>query len=115
LINGFIGMINNVTGIINKIPGVKIGRIGTLGVPRFSTGVENFAGGLAYVHAGEVLMNLAPGTDVIHKKKVEQMGAGGRGIQVYGDINIDSPADADYFMQRIDRNAKLENMGLSPA
>jgi tape measure domain-containing protein len=115
LINGFIGMINNVTGIINKIPGVKIGRIGTLGVPRFSTGVENFAGGLAYVHAGEVLMNLAPGTDVIPKKKVEQMGAGGRGIQVYGDINIDSPADADYFMQRIDRNAKLENMGLSPA
>lgn len=34
---------------------------------------------------------------------------------IYGDINIGSKADADYFLQRLDRNNKLENMGLSPA
>jgi TP901 family phage tail tape measure protein len=33
--------------------------------PKFAKGVENFGGGLAYVHAGEILMNLRRGTSVI--------------------------------------------------
>lgn len=36
-------------------------------VPGFAGGVENFRGGLAYVHQGEMLANLPPGTDVIPK------------------------------------------------
>ncbi|WP_291535643.1 hypothetical protein [Brevundimonas sp.] len=34
-------------------------------IPGFSSGVTNFGGGLAYVHAGEILANLPAGTDVI--------------------------------------------------
>lgn len=46
------------------------------GIPGFASGVSNFSGGLAYVHQGEVLANLAPGTDVIPAHKVG--GLGGR-------------------------------------
>lgn len=35
-----------------------------LKIPGFSSGVSNFGGGLAYVHAGEILANLPQGTDV---------------------------------------------------
>lgn len=37
-INDFIRMINNVVGIINKIPGVNIGRIGYVSLPRMAVG-----------------------------------------------------------------------------
>jgi hypothetical protein len=33
-------------------------------IPGFAGGIENFAGGLAKVHGGEVLANLPPGTSV---------------------------------------------------
>lgn len=48
-------------------------------IPGFANGVENFSGGLAYVHAGEVLTNLAPGTSVIPANQVSGMGGGGGG------------------------------------
>jgi hypothetical protein len=35
------------------------------GLPSFSSGVEDFKGGLAYVHKNELLVNMAPGTSVI--------------------------------------------------
>jgi phage-related protein len=37
-INTFIGWINNAIGLINKIPGVNIGRIGTISVPQLAKG-----------------------------------------------------------------------------
>lgn len=46
-------------------------------IPGFSSGVTNFSGGLAYVHAGEMLTNLAPGTSVIPAHTVSAMGKGG--------------------------------------
>lgn len=57
------------------------------GIPGFSTGVSNFGGGLAYVHGGEVLANLAPGTDVIPKREVGKLGRGsGSGGGNYFDL-----------------------------
>lgn len=53
------------------------------GIPGFSTGVSNFGGGLAYVHGGEVLANLAPGTDVIPKREVGKLGRGGGAAMVF--------------------------------
>lgn len=47
---------------------------GKLPIPGFASGVNNFSGGLAYVHQGEVLANLAPGTDVI---PAHALGGGG--------------------------------------
>jgi hypothetical protein len=45
--------------------------------------VSNFGGGLAYVHGGEVLANLAPGTDVIPRNQVGKLGKGGGGGNTY--------------------------------
>src|SRR6266581_2081261 len=39
-------------------------------IRRFASGVENFSGGMAFVHQGEVLMNLSRGTNVIPANKV---------------------------------------------
>lgn len=50
--------------------------LGGLSIPGLASGVTNFAGGLAYVHAGEVLANLPPGTDVIPAGQVGGMGGG---------------------------------------
>lgn len=36
-----------------------------------------------------------------------------RDTYIYGDIKIDSKNDADYLLQRLDRNSQLEGMGVS--
>lgn len=38
IVNGFVNAINGVIGTINKIPGVNIGKLGTLHLPRLATG-----------------------------------------------------------------------------
>jgi len=71
---------------VNKASPPGVPEIGE--IPKLRTGVENFAGGLAFVHKGEMLMNLAPGTDVVKKSDVGAMMAnsgGGNNIT----INLD--------------------------
>lgn len=94
------------------VPGIGGKGFSVPKIPEFAKGIENFAGGLAYVHGGEVLTSLPRGTSVIPKDKVA--GMMGNATNIYGNINIDSQADADYFFNRLDRNFKLESMGLSP-
>jgi hypothetical protein len=76
-------------------------------IPKFDTGVQNFQGGLAYVHAGEMLVNLPPGTDVIPKNQV----GGGNTINIGV---IQDRSDADYILRRIDRNNFNRSIGVSP-
>lgn len=52
---------------------------------------------------------LSPAAAAVSSQKLTQ------NTNFYGDINIGSRADADYFLQKLDRNNKLENMGLSPS
>lgn len=47
VINGVIGGINSAIGIINKIPGVEIGKI-----PKLAHGTDNWAGGFAVMNEG---------------------------------------------------------------
>ena len=54
-----------------------------LKIPGFSSGVSNFGGGLAYVHAGEILANLPAGTDVIPAHAVQAMGSRAGGQKVF--------------------------------
>lgn len=54
-----------------KLSGSKTGA--NTEIPKFSKGVQNFGGGLAYVHAGEMLMNLSRGTSVIPANQVKAM------------------------------------------
>lgn len=71
-IKGLPGRIVNSVGNVGKLLKQKMGNYdipGPLGkvkdvIPGFASGITNFGGGLAYVHKGEVLANLPPGTDV---------------------------------------------------
>lgn len=61
--------------------------------PSFAGGVENFTGGLAYVHKNEMLVNMPRGTDVI------PAGGGGGGAVNLGGIHFHGPtfgAAADF-------------------
>jgi hypothetical protein len=60
-----------------------------LKIPGFSSGVSNFGGGLAYVHAGEILANLPQGTDVIPAHAVQAMGSKGTLSRVVVTTNDD--------------------------
>lgn len=83
-------------------------------IPTFAKGVENFGGGWAVVgERGPELTYLPKGSNVYTNEKSQ--GMAGRNVAFYGDVNIGSKSDADYFIQRLDRNTQLENMGLSPA
>lgn len=59
---------------------------GNFKIPGFSSGVTNFSGGLAYVHQGELLTNLAPGTSVIPANVVNGMGRGGATYNISGNL-----------------------------
>jgi TP901 family phage tail tape measure protein len=78
LINQFINSINlalaGASNLATSVPGGKAITFRVPPVPKFRSGVENFEGGLAYVHKGEVLANLPKGTDVIPAKEVSAMG-----------------------------------------
>lgn len=47
-------------------------------IPGFASGTDNAPGGLAYVHGGEVLMNLERGTKVFPAAAVRAMASGGQ-------------------------------------
>lgn len=83
-------------------------------LPYLAGGTDNFRGGWAVVgEKGPELAYMPRGTAVYSNEKSQGMVGGNTNI--YGDINIDSEADADYFFKRLDRNNELEQMGLSPA
>jgi hypothetical protein len=86
----------NLSGI-----GSAIASFFSKGIPGFSSGVSNFGGGLAYVHGGEVLANLAPGTDVIPKREVGKLGRGGGG----GVTHVVVSTNDDRFNAYVDDRA----------
>lgn len=73
IVNGFIGSINSVVGTIDKIPGVHIGKIGTLGVPQMAEGgiVGATPGGrlinVAEAGQNEAIIPLSKLNDMINK------------------------------------------------
>lgn len=85
-INGFINLINGAIGAINKIPGVNIGKINTVSVPRLAEG------GIVPATAGGRLALIGEGGEdeaVIPLSKLEQMGFGGAGGQeVKVEVNM---------------------------
>lgn len=109
---------NNTAGKISfEIPSWVPGGIGgnkfaMPKIPEFRKGVENFGGGLAFVHKGEALVNMAPGTSVIKASDAKNMSSGGKVEINIGQIN--NREDADYLLNKINRNYNLAGMGLSP-
>lgn len=94
IINGFIGTINGAVGAINKLPGVNIGKIGTLGVPQLANG------GIIMNQPGGMLANIGEGREpeaVIPLSKLDTMLNGDRrgGGDIYNITmnGVNDPAD----------------------
>jgi len=109
-LNWIIDKANTAIRGVNKVSPPGVPEIGE--IPKFRSGVENFAGGLAFVHKGEALVNMAPGTSVIKASDVNGMTGGGR-VSINIE-NINSRADVDYLIQKINRNYELSGLGMSP-
>lgn len=77
-------------------------------IPGFASGVTNFEGGLAYVHAGELLTNLPTGANVIPKAKTNQIlsgiGGGGNSWEVAGVLK---GTDIELAVRRSVKNNNL--------
>lgn len=109
------GIVDKIKGVVSTITGAGGGALSSIikgVIPGLASGVENFGGGLAYVHKGEVLANLPKGTDVIPADKAGGIGGGGSLTVNIGTINDRS--DADYILREIDRKFERVNMGISP-
>lgn len=110
-VNGFIDMINGAIGLINKIPGVSIGKLGRLSFPRLATGTDNWKGGWATVgEQGRENVWLPPGAQVSSNKDSKAMGSTENNF--YGDMHFDSAEAVDRFYNRLNRDSELAQMGM---
>lgn len=111
LINGFIDGINTVISIINKIPGVDIGKLGKLPVPQLATGGIISSPTLAMIGEGR------ESEAVIPLSKLDSMINGdGGGITINVDMSgimTSSPSDERTIAKRlVDRiNEELRSKG----
>lgn len=84
-INGFINLINGAIGAINKIPGVNIGKIGTLSIPRLAEG------GIVKARPGGILANIGEGGQdeaVIPLDQLDDIATGRGGAGMTINLNL---------------------------
>jgi len=109
-VNGFIDLINGAIDLVNKIPGVSIGKLGRLSFPRLATGTDNWGGGWATVgEQGRENVWLPPGAQVYSNKDSKAMG--GNTNNFYGEMHFDSADAVDRFYDRINRDSELAQLG----
>ena len=96
VVNKFIRMINGVIGIINEIPGVSLGSIGELSLPRLAKGGVLREGTAMVAEAGPELLSMVNGKAVVtpltgsaRNRSLENTGSGKGGYRQ--TINISSP------------------------
>lgn len=84
-LNWIIDKANTAIRGVNKVSPPGVPELGE--IPKFRNGVENFAGGLAFVHKNEALVNLSPGTSVIKASEADKMGSGGNTYKIDLTVN----------------------------
>ena len=96
VVNKFIGMINGVIDVINEIPGVSLGKISTLSLPRLAKGGVLREGQAMVAEAGPELLSMVNGKAVVtpltgtaRNHAMENAGKGGGGY--VQNVNITSP------------------------
>ena len=113
IVNGFVNAINGVIGTINRIPGVNIGKIGQLHLPRLAQGgiVQATPGGTPVI-VGEGGKDEA----VIPLDKlagiIKNAGGGGRTYNITANLNSADAVRA--FYAELDNDTILSNRGLTP-
>lgn len=114
VVNNFISMINGAIDIINDIPGVSVGKINSLSLPRLAKGGVLKEGTAMVAEAGPELLSMVNGKAVVtpltgsaSNKAVDNLKGGSRYEQI---INITSPkALSPYEMAR---QARLYTRGM---
>lgn len=96
VVNKFIGMINGVIGIINEIPGVSLGTINTLSLPRLAKGGVLREGTAMVAEAGPELLSMVNGKAVVtpltgSAANTAVDGLKGNNGGFHQEINITSP------------------------
>lgn len=122
IVNKFIGMINGVIGVINEIPGVSLGTIATISLPRLAKGGSLRSGAAIVAEAGPELISVMNGktvvtplTDNAKNTALEGAGAGKRGDFVqnnyYTSPKALSPAECARQTRNATRNMVLQLQG----
>lgn len=110
-INNAVRLINGAIGLINKIPGVSIGTIGNVSLPRLAKGGVLY--GAQTVIAGEAGPEAIIPLDKLFKqmdKMAEQISGGNTVINVYPSAGMDVNALAKEIEYRIIQNSKRRRM-----
>ena len=96
VVNKFIGMINGVIDVINEIPGVSLGKIGRISLPRLAKGGVLKEGTAMVAEAGPELLSMVNGKAVVtplsgsaKNQAMENAEKGGGGY--VQNVNITSP------------------------
>lgn len=100
IINGFINAINGAIGAINSIPGVDIGKLGTLSVPQFADGGFTGRGGkyepAGIVHKGEYVV---PKQYVNQSTGLPKIG-GSKEYNITNNYVVNNQADAEIISRK---------------
>ncbi len=110
-INDFIRMLNGAIDIINNIPGVDIGKIGTLPVPQLATGGITTGPTLAMIGEGREQEAVLP------LSKLDAMLNNDGGAKVEYNINqitISSEVDGERWLRRLTNDQEIVSNGLVP-
>lgn len=114
MINGFIDAINGAVDIINNIPGVSIGKIGTLPVPQLAKG------GVISARPGGMLANIGEGRHdeaviPLDNRFYESLGSDEPTIENnIGTINLGNDVDVDSFFNRLTRDTEIFSKSIVP-
>ena len=117
VVNKFIGMINGVIGIINEIPGVSLGQISTLSLPRLAKGGVLKEGTAMVAEAGPELLSMVNGKAVVTPltgsaaNRAADNLKGGNSFQQ--NINITSPKALSPY--EVGRQTRLQTRALALA
>ena len=118
IVNGFVDAINSVIGVINEIPGVSIGNLSGVSLPRLAKGGVLSRGQAIVGEAGAELLTMTGGRAIVtplsDKNRSETLSAAGakQGGDFIQNISIQSPKElSPYEIARQARN-QTQNMVL---
>ena len=118
IVNGFVNAINGVIGVINEIPGVSIGSLSRISLPRLAKGGVLSKGQAIVGEAGAELLTVANGRAIVtplsdkNRSDTLQQAAGGRGDFIQNNYIQSPKALSPYEVGRQTRN-QTRNMVLA--
>lgn len=111
-LNAPINAINGAIGQINKLPGVDIGKIPTLNLPKLAKGGIVSSATIAMIGEGS-----EPEAVIPLSKLDKMLDSDGKGKSIeynIGTINIDNEADGEKWLRRLTNDTEITSAGLTP-